>query len=147
MSTDTHPLHCHWQFWYHKRVNKADPKEPEERKDVPYRDQLIPLGKIATLEEFFGYYSRMHLVAEMPREVDLFLFRDGEVPMWEESPKGGIWISKCRKEDNVDAMWEALTFAMIGEQFADSNVIGVNLSLRGKERLIQIWLKDASDLK
>ena len=52
---------------------------------------------------------------EMPREIDLFFFRYGEVPMWEESPKGGIWITKIKKEDNVDAMWEALLLALVGE--------------------------------
>ena len=64
--------------------------------------------------------------------------------MWEESPKGGIWITKIKKEDNVDAMWEALLLALVGEQFGESSVIGVSLSLRTKEKLIQIWLKDAS---
>lgn len=64
--------------------------------------------------------------------------------MWEESPKGGIWITKIKKEDNVDAMWEALLLALVGEQFGESSVIGVSLSLRTKEKLIQIWLKDAT---
>jgi len=83
----------------------------------------------------------------MPREVDLFFFRDKEVPMWEESPKGGIWITKVKKDDDVDKMWEALLLALIGEQFGELNVIGVSLSLRAKEKLIQIWLKDATDQK
>lgn len=72
----------------------------------------------------------------MPREIDLFFFREGEVPMWEESPNGGIWITKCRKEDDVDKMWEAILLSLIGEQFKEPNVIGVSLSLRTKERLI-----------
>ena len=72
----------------------------------------------------------------MPREVDLFFFRDEEVPMWEESPNGGIWIIKVRKDDNVDLMWEKLLFALIGEQFEEPKVIGAGLSLRTKERLL-----------
>ena len=56
--------------------------------------------------------------------------------MWEESPIGGIWITKIKKEDNVDAMWEALLLALVGEQFGESSVIGVSLSLRTKEKLI-----------
>lgn len=89
----------------------------------------------------------MNSAQEMPREIDIFFFRHGEVPMWEESPNGGIWITKIRKDDNVDAMWEALLLATIGEQFAEQNVIGVSLSLRTKEKLLQIWLKDASNMK
>jgi len=97
---------------------------------------LKPLGKISTIEDFFNYFVYMKTVQEMPREIDLFFFRDGEVPMWEESPQGGIWITKCRKEDDVDKMWEAILLSLIGEQFKEPNVIGVSLSLRTKERLI-----------
>ena len=67
--------------------------------------------------------------------------------MWEESPDGGIWITKIRKEDDIDSMWEALLLALIGEQFGESNVIGISLSLRTKEKLIQVWLKEAKDQK
>jgi len=83
----------------------------------------------------------------MPRDIDIFFFKDGQVPMWEESPEGGIWITKIRKDDDVDSMWEALLLALIGEQFGESNVIGVSLSLRTKEKLMQVWLKDAKDQK
>merc|ERR1711981_363625 len=44
-------------------------------------------------------------------------------------------------------MWESLLLALIGEQFGESNVIGVSLSLRSKEKLFQVWLKDARDPK
>lgn len=49
-------------------------------------------------------------------------------------------------------MWESLLFALIGtfisansilgEQFEEPKVIGLGLSLRTKERLLQVWLKD-----
>jgi len=80
--------------------------------------------------------------SEMPREVDLFFFRESEVPMWEESPEGGVWIIKIKRDDNIDKMWESTCFALIGEQFEEPKVIGASLSLRTKERLIQVWLKD-----
>ena len=131
-------MHSEWQFWFHKR---------HQQTTLPYKEQLKPLGKMSSLEDFFDVYSHMHSVSEMPREIDLFLFRDDEVPMWEESAEGGIWITKVRKDDNLDSMWEALVFAMVGEQFGEENVIGVSLSLRTKERLVQVWLKDASDKK
>jgi len=84
----------------------------------------------------------MKLPNEMPREIDMFFFRHGETPMWEESPHGGIWIIKIKKEDNVDKMWETLLLALVGEQFEEPHIIGMGLSLRAKERLLQIWLKD-----
>jgi len=51
----------------------------------------------------------------MPREIDIFFFRNSEVPMWEESPQGGIWIIKIKKDDNINKMWESMLFALIGE--------------------------------
>lgn len=86
-----------------------------EKSKVPYRDQLKPLGKMGTMEEFYNYYVYMKRPSVMPREIDLFFFRDKEVPMWEESPLGGVWIVKVKKEDNIDKMWESMLFALIGE--------------------------------
>lgn len=56
--------------------------------------------------------------------------------MWEESPLGGVWITKIKKDDNIDKMWESLLLALIGEQFEEPKVIGLSLSLRTKERLL-----------
>jgi len=44
-------------------------------------------------------------------------------------------------------MWELLLFNMIGEQFEEPNVIGLGLSLRTKERLFEVWIKDSTSLK
>ena len=66
------------------------------------------------------------------------------MPMWEESPKGGVWIVKIKKDDNIDKMWESMMFSLIGGQF-ESAVLGASLSLKTKERLIQVWVDDCSD--
>ena len=150
-----HDLHTSWEFWYYKRPSRDERQRSKSRANsdaepkevLSYRDQLKPLGKISSLEDFFQFYVFMRSSNEMPREIDLFFFRHGEVPMWEESPKGGIWITKVKKDDDADRMWEALLLALIGEQFAEPNVIGVSLSLRTKEKLIQVWLKDATNQK
>ena len=94
------------------------------------------------MEDFFSYYAFMKELDAMPREIDIFFFRDGKVPMWEESPEGGVWINKIKRDDDADSMWESLLVAMIGGQF-DQGVIGVSISLRTKEKLVQVWLKDA----
>lgn len=80
--------------------------------------------------------------SEMPREIDIHFFRDNIIPMWEDSPEGGIVILKIKKDDNIDKMWESILLNMIGEQFEEPKVIGASLSLRTKERLLQVWLKD-----
>lgn len=50
---------------------------------MSYRDKLKNLGQISTVEGFFQYYAFMKKPSEMPREIDLFFFRESEIPMWE----------------------------------------------------------------
>jgi len=44
-------------------------------------------------------------------------------------------------------MWESLLLALISEQFEEPRVIGMSLSLRTKERLLEVWLKDGRNEK
>ena len=32
-----------------------------------------------------------------------------------ESPNGGVWIIKIKRDDNIDKMWESTCFALIGK--------------------------------
>lgn len=116
-----------WEFWYFKRGEKSE---------EAYKDQLKPLGKISSLEEFFQFYVFLKSPTQLPQDTDLHFFKGGELPMWEESPDGGIWITKLKKNDNVDLMWENLLLAIIGEQFGDLSVVGISLSQRTKDKLI-----------
>ena len=38
-------------------------------------------------------------------------------------------------------------FLFVGEQFEEPNVIGASISLRTKERLLQVWLRDGRNDK
>jgi translation initiation factor 4E len=87
----------------------------KKKKFDSYRESLKDLGLISTVEQFISYFVYMKKPSEMPREIDLFFFREGEVPMWEESPNGGIWIIKIKKEDNVNKMWESLLLSLISK--------------------------------
>ena len=125
-----------WQFWYYQRQTPfytqaqqqtidgitrigAQPKpEKSALESQSYRDQLKPLGKMPTLEHFFNYYVHMKKPSEMPREIDIHFFRENLVPMWEDSPEGGILIIKIKKDDNIDKMWESILFAMMGKSIS-----------------------------
>eukprot|EP00347_Sterkiella_histriomuscorum_P001517 403371728 len=128
-------------------LNNTQNDSHKKNKFVDYREKLKDMGQISTIEQFFQYFVYMKKPSEMPREIDLFFFRENEIPMWEESPNGGIWIVKIKKEDNIDKMWEVLLLALISEQFEEPKVIGLGLSLRTKERLVEIWLKDGRNDK
>ena len=101
-----HPLQTNWQFWYYQRqvpfytlqqqqtldgitTLKPQPQPPagaeRGQEKETYFEQLKPLGRIPSIEHFFNYYVHMKKPTEMPREIDIFFFREQEVPMWEVS--------------------------------------------------------------
>ena len=69
-----------------KRIERSQKDSPKASTNENYRDRLITLVKISSLEQFFDFKVFLKGISSLPKEMDLFLFKDGEVPMWEESP-------------------------------------------------------------
>jgi glycine cleavage system H lipoate-binding protein len=40
---------------------------------------------------------------------------DTRPKLLQESPNGGVWIIKIKRDDNIDKMWESTCFALIGK--------------------------------
>lgn len=135
------PLKTTWCFWTDKKT--ADRKETSA-----YREGLQHLGSCDTMETFHELYVSMQKPGELPRDHNLFLFRDGCKPMWEEFPEGGCWIIRVKRKGSdvsTDVMWEQLVRACVTESFDTLDVVGCVLSSRLKGEVISIWNRSNED--
>ena len=85
-TSQAHLMQSTWNFWFHQRQPFAgEDRERDKPEATSYREQLKSIGQIPTIEHFFNYYVFMKKPSEMPRDIDLFFFRDKQMPMWEVS--------------------------------------------------------------
>ncbi|EDO43460.1 predicted protein [Nematostella vectensis] len=136
-----HPLQCPYVFWFSRRP------PGKIQSATNYADNIKIVGKFASVEQFWGFYSFMVRPGELTGHSDIHLFKDGIKPMWEDEANkcGGKWIVRLRK-GLASRCWENLVLAMLGEQFmVGSEVCGAVISVRFQEDIISIWNRNAAD--
>ncbi|KAK2720973.1 hypothetical protein QYM36_004756 [Artemia franciscana] len=112
-----------------------------------YDQQLKLVGRFASVEQFWSYYSHISRPSQISGHADFHLFKSGIKPMWEDSANknGGKWIVRLRK-GLADRLWENLILAILGEQFVvGSEICGAVISLRYQEDIISVWNKNGKD--
>jgi translation initiation factor 4E len=132
-----HPLETPWTFYFDKKLAKATIDFHD------FQQNLHKLGSFNTIEGFWRMYCHLSSPELIPKDCDLFLFRSSYVPAWESFPNGGCWIIKVRKRNGViNRLWEELLFASVGEQFDEPDLVGIELSTRGREDMLSVWNRD-----
>jgi len=120
-----------------------------------------PTMVIDSVEQFWQCESNLKSVDKLPQGAELFFFRDGIKPMWEDprNRKGGRWsfffVASTHGEEREKALkrvgmvWERLLLKLAcGAFIPDDNhyreiiereICGAMLSIRGTKVIISIW--------
>ncbi|XP_068686185.1 eukaryotic translation initiation factor 4E type 2-like isoform X1 [Montipora foliosa] len=136
-----HPLQCPYAFWFSRRP------PGKLQSSTNYASNIKLVGKFASVEQFWAFYSYLVRPGDLSGHSDIHLFKDGIKPMWEDEANkhGGKWIVRLRK-GLASRCWENLILAMLGEQFmVGSEVCGAVISVRFQEDIISIWNRNAAD--
>ena len=130
-----------------------------ENPDLKWSDLLENTVTVDTVEAFWRVYLHLKRPAEIADGRNVYMFRAGQLPAWEEYPYGGCWILKFKrhvagkgaaaggKAARTDAgrVWQSMLLALVGEACLDTDVVGASLAVRPKEYLVSLWNRDNRD--
>ncbi|XP_022825773.1 eukaryotic translation initiation factor 4E type 2 [Spodoptera litura] len=138
-----HKLEYSYWMWFSRRP----PARELSTSPSGYVQALRLVGRVASVEQWWGLYTHLARPSELPPLSDLHLFKLGIKPMWEDpaNVNGGKWVVRLRKTQTGRA-WEDLCMAMLGEQFmVGPELCGVVLSVRFQDDHLAVWHRTASD--
>ncbi|KAF9167734.1 Eukaryotic translation initiation factor 4E type 2 [Actinomortierella ambigua] len=138
-TSEIHPLHFNWVFWFMHRAPGS--------KIVNYESSMKKIATFGSVEDFWAVYSHLRRPHELPNVSDYHLFKQGVRPVWEDATNinGGKWIVRLKK-GLASRYWENLVMAVIGDQFdVGSEICGIVLSIRGAEDILSLWNQSAHE--
>ncbi|SBS80596.1 hypothetical protein POVCU1_001830 [Plasmodium ovale curtisi] len=128
-----------WTFSFEKENRKFYEK---------YVSSLVSLETFNTIEKFYKNYKYMKSPSAIREYYNIYLFKQGFRPLYEEYPNGFICIIKnpsSFRNNVADLIWEKMVLSAIGEEFNISELTGIQLCIRENEIFFKIWIKNYSN--
>lgn len=120
--------HALWApFWFSYMRRSA------ARHEADYQSLIKPLGgPLPTVEAFAAVYLHVHRPTQLPPGTDLFVFRSGVQPMWEDAANsaGGRLTVRLRKAASAVAFEETVLRLVGGTLQPRASLCGVSVSVR-----------------
>ena len=109
-----------------------------------FEQELKPLAKFHTIEEFWGLYKHMIRPSQLETCTKLFLFQSNIKPLWEDeaNKNGGRFYLRIKKE-GADKLWENLVLAYISDNFEfNDDICGLQMAVRHDNIVvISLWVQ------
>lgn len=135
-----HPLRFTWVIFFLRRAPGS--------KIQNYETAMKRIGAFSSIEDFWGIYTYLHPINELPTISDYHIFKAGIKPTYEDPANinGGKWQIRLRKGLS-HRIWEDLMLAIAGDQFLEvgEELCGAVISSRNSEDVLSIWNKTASN--
>jgi translation initiation factor 4E len=112
---------------------------------MSWEDRIEKIGKISTVEEFWGLYSRLIRPSAMRSGQRLHFFRNDSRAMWEddENKNGGTFTIRLTP-NQVTEKWEKLLLDFIGETL-DEDFVGAVVSQVRVGGTIVVWHRTSNN--
>ena len=130
-----HELETKWTLYYQQPGNK----------DEDYANSIHEIGNFKTVEGFWTYFSHIKRPIDLPKPIELHIFRNNFRGMWEDeiNREGGKWFIRLKKEYSAQ-LWEKSVIALIGENLIP-DVIGAVLAIREGTDILSFWNRTSNN--
>ncbi len=146
-----HLLQCPWELSVGGISVRTPSCSSGNLATTSWKDGRHLLPSFAYVEDFWALWAQLQPPSRWHIGTTSYLFREGMQPSWEAWPGGGAWSLTLERTqvggDVVDATWQALVLALIGEQLAldIGEICGAELALRKTGARVGVWTRTAEN--
>lgn len=106
-----------------------------------YENNLQEVAEIADLAAFWQIYQHIKRPSALPVNCELFFFRSGIKPVWENKHNrgGGKFIVRATR-DQCDGIWEKMLVETL--MWSHQALCGIVLNVKKREMVVSIWTRE-----